>query len=926
MGKKNDQYSGESIWPEPKSLSIDFGESVVQEKSIVESSEPVTVLGMMFNNDENRRQYFREELRKKLPELRKIEGFPIGEDDDIINLSDPPYYTACPNPWLNDFIAEWGKEKKQLEAEGKRKADFEVSEPYASDVSEGKNNPVYTAHTYHTKVPHPAIMRYILHYTQPGDIVFDGFAGTGMTGVAAAACSNGNNQTATRINSEWQKVFGCKPNWGLRHAVIGDLSPYATNIAYFYNTPIDTNALLKEVTRIQKEIEDECGWMYSTIEPVEKKIGNEKKVDLVEARISYVLWSDVMVCPSCGQEYVFWNQAVDHEKKCILDDFNCPHCNATQSKKTAKLASESYFDVSLQKPLFRIKQVPVMIVAKADKLNIQREPTQYDLDVLKRIDDLEISDYFPNYALPQGQETQRNVDRGITHVHQFYTKRNLIALSKLSHKIEQSKLSHALRFILTGIINRSSNMNRIHVNHFFNGGGGWNGGNLKGTLYMPSLPIETSILAQVNDKLSAMIRAEEELSRVRPNVQYVGSADCLQLNNDSVDYIFTDPPFGANINYSELNSLPEPWLRVITNNSHEAIENTAQGKNAQHYRDTMSQCFREYWRVLKPGKWMTVEFSNTSATVWNSIQSSLQYAGFVVANVAALDKKQGSFMAVTTTTAVKQDLVISCYKPSKKLIEKLEWMGGDKSNVWDFIDEHLSHLAIHIEKGDKTTTVVERSSKILYDRLISYYVQHGYPVPMDAKEFQEGLRERYLERDGMFFTATQAAEYEQKRKNTTGVAPMGIIVSDEANGIEWLRNLLRTTPKTYQEIQPDWMQAINGVRKNDILPELRDILDENFIEEPDGKWRLPNIHDDVDKTALRTKALLREFHSYVEAAQKPKSKIKEARVEALRAGFKQCYIDKDFETIVTVSNKIPQNLLQEDEVLLQFYDIALNKV
>lgn len=926
MGKKIDRYNSESIWPEPKTMSIDFGENLEQGKAEDEPSGPITVLGKTFNNDAERRQYFREELRKKLPELRNIEGFPIGEDDDIINLSDPPYYTACPNPWLNDFIAEWELEKQKLEVEGKRKSDFEVAEPYASDVSEGKNNPVYTAHTYHTKVPHPAIMRYILHYTQPGDIILDGFAGTGMTGVAAAACANGNSQTAFRINSEWQKEYDCQPNWGIRHAIIGDLSPYATNIAYFYNTPINTKALQQEVTRIQKEMDEECGWMYTTMEPVEQKIGNETKVNIVKGQISFVLWSDVMICSSCGKEYVFWNQAVDSEKKCILEEYNCPHCNATLSKKTTKLATESYFDDSLQKPLQRIKQVPVIIVGKAGKINIQRPPTDYDLEVLERINNLDIKEFYPTYSLPEGQETQRNVERGVTHVHQFYSKRNLIALSKLCHKIEKSNMPHVLRFILTGIINRSSNMNRIHVNHFFNGGGGWNGGNLKGTLYLPSLPIETSILAQIGDKLSAMIRAEEELSRFRPNVLYVGSADCLQLNDNSVDYIFTDPPFGANINYSELNSLPEPWLRVITNNSHEAIENTAQGKDSLHYREMMSYCFSEYWRVLKPGKWMTVEFSNTSAAVWNSIQSSLQYAGFIVANVAALDKKQGSFMAVTTTTAVKQDLVISCYKPSTELTKKLDWMRGDKSSVWDFIDEHLSHLAIHIEKSNQTTTIVERSAKILYDRLISYYVQHGYPVPMDAKQFQEGLRERYLERDGMFFTGTQAAEYEQKRKKTNGFAPMGIIVSDEPNGIQWLRNQLRNSPKTYQQIQPEWLQAINGVRKNDILPELRVLLEENFIEEPDGRWRLPNIQDDIDKNTLRTKSLLREFHSYVEVASKPKSKIKEARVEALRAGFKQCYIDKDFETIVMVSNKIPQNLLQEDEVLLQFYDIALNKV
>lgn len=162
----------------------------LEEETATEQKDPVTVLGLTFANDDERREYFRAELRRKLPELRNIEGFPIGEDDDIIALSDPPYYTACPNPWLNDFIAEWEAEKKDLEAKGLRKTDFEVTEPYSADVSEGKNNPIYNAHSYHTKVPHPAIMRYILHYTQPGDIIFDGFCGTGMTGVAANMCED----------------------------------------------------------------------------------------------------------------------------------------------------------------------------------------------------------------------------------------------------------------------------------------------------------------------------------------------------------------------------------------------------------------------------------------------------------------------------------------------------------------------------------------------------------------------------------------------------------------------------------------------------------------------------------------------------------------------------------------------------------------
>jgi adenylate kinase family enzyme len=102
----------------------------------------------------------------------------------------------------------------------------------------------------------------------------------------------------------------------------------------------------------------------------------------------------------------------------------------------------------------------------------------------------------------------------------------------------------------------------------------------------------------------------------------------------------------------------------------------------------MLECFREYFRILKPGKWMTVEFSNTSAAVWNGIQTAIQQAGFVIANVSSLDKQQGSFKAVTTSTAVKQDLVISCYKPSKEFVERFT-SGNIETSIWDFIDSHL---------------------------------------------------------------------------------------------------------------------------------------------------------------------------------------------------------------------------------------------
>jgi hypothetical protein len=378
--------------------------------------------------------------------------------------------------------------------------------------------------------------------------------------------------------------------------------------------------------------------------------------------------------------------------------------------------------------------------------------------------------------------------------------------------------------------------------------------------------------------------------------------------------------------YSELNSISEVWLKVKTNATEECIVNSTQRKTLFDYQNLMQGAFSQYFRVLKPGKWISIEFSNTSAAVWNSIQVAIQQAGFVVANVSALDKQKGTYNATNSTTAVKQDLVITCFKPSVDFDNKFEIKKTTEDSVWDFIEEYLGHLPVHVGKDNVTTTVVERTPKVLYDRLISFFVQKGLQVPINAADFQLGLRNRFEEHDGMFFTAVQLNEYIEKKKYAPEFVPMGLIVSNEADGIEWLRNRLRDKAQTYQDIQPDWMQAINGLRKGDILPELRELLEENFIEEPDGKWRLPNIQDDVDKDKLREKALLKEFKIYVEAASKPHARIKEVRVEAIRSGFKKCYMEKDFATIVLVGDKIPQNLLTEDDILLQFYDIARTRV
>jgi len=196
---------------------------------------PVECLGMTFENDEARREYFLEKLREKLkdPEFRKIEGFPIGEDEDILALSDPPYYTACPNPFIEDFIKHYGKPYDRATDDYRR-------EPFASDVSEGKYDPLYKIHAYPTKVPFRAIIRYILHFTQPGDIIFDGFAGTGMTGVAAEMC--GNSEEFNSITDSGNDLL-----IGQRNAILCDLSTNATHIASNYIRHLDVSEFKKQL-------------------------------------------------------------------------------------------------------------------------------------------------------------------------------------------------------------------------------------------------------------------------------------------------------------------------------------------------------------------------------------------------------------------------------------------------------------------------------------------------------------------------------------------------------------------------------------------------------------------------------------------------------------------------------------------------------
>ena len=925
-------------------------------------SGPVTCLGMTFENDEARRAHFTEELRKKLqdPEFRKIEGFPIGTDEDILNLSDPPYYTACPNPWIADFIAEWEAQKPE-QPEGYHYH----RDPFASDVSEGKNDPIYNAHSYHTKVPHKAIMRYILHYTQPGDIVFDGFCGTGMTGVAAQMC--GDREVVMSLgyqvkpdgtilreetDEDGKKVWRPFSKLGVRRAVINELSPAATSIANGYNvlSGCEPELFKKTVERLLKDASQDIGHLYETRLPSGAK-----------AKVDYVIWSDVFVCNNCAGEIVFWDEAVDYDAAKIKSEFNCPNCGANLSKAKLDHAITTQFDRKLNITRSGNKQVPVLIAASNGRQKTTKRPDSRDISFLDSMSGM-VNDYwFPtNRMMNADDDVQKWGDKwragtsNFKFVHELYTDRNSIVLGyiwKWINQIKRPDLLAALRFAFTATCMRHSLMNTFRFNVSFPS-------NVTlGTLYIASLAKETNFLDQFKNKcLRRILPFLSHKDNQRSIVSSQSSTDLRQIETASVDYLFIDPPFGDNLAYSELNFSWEAWFGVFTKQANEAVVSKYQAKDLTEYRSLMTGCFAEANRILKPGRWVTVEFSNTKASVWNTIQTALVEAGFIVANVSALDKKQGSFNAVTNTTSVKQDLVISAYKPNGGFEERFQKEAQTEEGVWDFVRTHLKYLPITKQQGALLQFVPERDPRILFDQMVAYYVRKGYPVPISSQEFQIGLSQRFIERDGMYFLPDQVAEYDRKKMTSGELKQMSLFVSDEASAIQWLRQLIKEKPQTFSDINPQFMQQLGGWSKNEAQLDLRELLHQNFlcydgkgpvpeqihaylssnwkelrnlpkdsltlITKATDRWYLPDPNKSGDLEKLREKALLREFAEYKDA----KKKFKVFRLEAVRAGFKKAWQDRDYAVIVAVADKIPNNVLEEDPKLLMWYDQAVTRM
>ena len=954
--------------------------------------EPVECLGLTFANDEARRTHYLDLLREGLEELRgklggvpyigvddavarmaAIErwpmgeeahlrslaermrdadsskdllqhwkdevGFPHGEIDDILRLSDPPWHTACPNPFLGAFVQTYGK-PYDSDQPYRRK-------PFAVDVSEGKTHPVYRAHGYHTKVPHLAIVPSILHYTEPGDLVLDGFAGSGMVGIAAQWCGAPPENYRKSLEARWAKDGFGKPNWGLRRTIQNDLSPLAGFIAANCCLPFDLRTFADASRALLDEVEAELGWMYETLHTDGETKG----------RIRYTVWSEVFSCPECATEVVFLEQALDGKTGRVRDSFPCPNCDAELNKDRLQRVFESSVDRATGQVWRHVTFRPSLIRYVIDGETFEKPPDLGDHALLQRIAALPLPKEVPTNPLPIDEmyHGSRLAPKGITFAHHFFFPRAAHALAAMWRRADEFVDPHIRRvllFIVEQAISTMSLLNRFRGNQ-----GSQSNQVLSGVYYIPSQIAEISPWYRLDTKTS-QVRKTLASVPLCADATIVSTGDCSAISvvGNSIDYVFTDPPFGENIYYADLNFLLESWHQVLTNAVPEAIVDRFKNKKLPEYQRLMQRCFEEYHRVLKPGRWLTVVFHNSRNSVWTAIQEAMLAAGFVVADVRTMDKRQGSYRQVTST-AVKQDLVISAYKPNDGLEKRFTLAKGTEAGVWDFLRTHLGQLPVVVAKERQVEVVHERQPHVLFDRMVAFHVLRNVTVPLSVGDFLVGLAHRFPERDGMVFLSGQVAEYDKKRLAGEEVVQLEIFVVDESSAIQWLKRQLDRKPQSFQDIHPQFIREIAGWQKHETLPELSEMLDQNFLcysgggEVPSqihtylssnfkglrnlpkdhpalrakaaGRWYLPDPNKAADVEMRRTRALLREFDEYRQSQQR---RLKRFRLEAVRAGFFRAYQDRNYATIIAVAKKIPETVLREDQKLMLWYDQALTRV
>ena len=526
------------------------------------------------------------------------------------------------------------------------------------EISAGKNTYTYDAHTYHTKVPPQGIVEYIEQYLPEGGLILDPFAGSGMTGVAS-------------------RVSGAD-------VVMNELSPAACFIAHNLTESISPDLFAGALYAIMDKMKKMRKTLYSTICRECQR----------ETEILYTVWSYRVVCYSCNREFLLWNHCRRYGRTVrehrILKEFACPSCGTILKKRR----------------LIRTSTKPVMLGYKCcGGSQIEHPLTKADIERISKADSGSYlqEDYYPTIGLKKGVNLSQPIKHGLTSIDKFYSTRNLSAMSTLwqeIHRLNDTKLISTMALVFTSLYQRVTQLSEFRF---------WGGSGNTARFNVPFIYNEANVFVTFERKaISILDHLETTSTRYSGRKAVVcGSATDLDyLPDESIDFIFTDPPFGANINYSEMNILWESWLGEFTDNTEEAIVNKVQGKGVREYEKIMTNCLAECFRVLRCGHWMLLVFMNSSGEIWKTLKNSIRNAGFITERLDIFDKQHGTFKQFVSPNTAGCDLVLHCRKPfpKEKRSFEVKTISGEDS-IASFMTERVGRVPIteylHVTRDDE---------------------------------------------------------------------------------------------------------------------------------------------------------------------------------------------------------------------------------
>jgi DNA modification methylase len=591
---------------------------------------------------------------------------------------------------------------------------LQLQKLYSQPLPSTRTGALYNAFSYPTKISPEAIALFIGVHTNPGDVVLDTFAGSGTTGLAALLCDNPTPELI-KIASDLK----LKPVWGPRKAILYELGVLGSFVSGTMCNPPNPEAFDKAASSLIDDVARATEWMYAAKDP-NGKVG----------QIRHVIWSDVLICPKCNSESLYCDVAVKRYPLQFSEYFSCPSCKYKESLNKIKHATELKLDPVTKKKQASKKREIAFVYGKTGGKNWSRRATTEDIELQHKIEKVKIPTYVPIKEIVWGDLQRNGYHQGISHIHNFYTRRNLLVLAMLWDKINEypRAIQNSLKFLLLSYnATHATLMTRVVAkkgqNDFVITGA------QSGILYISSLPVEKNIIFGLRRKLKTIKAAFATVYGSRSEVEVVNRSSAnLKLKSKSVDYVFTDPPFGDYIPYAELNQINEAWLGKATHRDHEIIVSHSQGKSVSTYGAMIADVFTEISRVLKDGANATLVFHSAKAEVWRAIADAYKQAGLNVLTSSVLDKVQASFKQVVSETSVKGDPLLLLAKGIK----------GDNDIK---LHTQLVLNEILLKAANEEVNSKERTAERLYSRYVSLCLEMGVHVSMNAESFYKSVRE-----------------------------------------------------------------------------------------------------------------------------------------------------------------------------------------